>query len=1341
MSVNDVNLLCRKIKGSSTARGSLNQRQQRIAELFEALHNVKGDKPAVPKNPDDRPLKSYYNKIVPACASETVLAIASQDLPLRKNDCQAHEKAYQIRFLAAIFPEEGAGEKITSYKSVLEASSLDFSLEVLEKFSNSPTALKANAGNLIRDMAYPLARRLRNRRAKVDVQIRFYNLIIQCIHKEPSISEELDRHLIRCAIQAWKRSRRGKDAMDNILGTLIGFQPEKNEFSLKAYDGIAEELRHVGPGQRFDLLQLFLQNVKSLKIHIDFSHPNNENVRSLTQLWNPELFFQLPKAISIRLFDYLRNLHPDGKFVNILPLSRGTSGKKNYCDLDILFAWLHSREHGRHLSAGAWLEHTIKNLEERKDKAVLARDRYLRARLIRSILDLSTASGSLDLYADTTLWTNRHAFIFFDHLGKIRNETYKEHRLSMHPAIATLQAPWPKGLPIQSLSPIIGRNMPYLESRAREIVFAPASIVLAPLPNDKDTLHIVDKFVDNYKFAVRVFVAGSGEGPERENRVLLAWNHAVTELTGNLMSREESLWCWKHVFESIEDVSLPGTIAEIFRVKDIELPECSGSEDPVEWNPSPVLANFPSSIISAKSRALPKTCLGVMLGSDGILSSQNVRTVEVELPQSTWDFYTSKTMLTPSNRDALIAAVTAFINAKYGTMESPFMHPCPSPDDVRFPAFRLAEEFLERESRPDHSLDSALKLLAKLSAYTPVQLPFHLMRSLNRPKKEASGAMVEITNQISRGDQAWNACQNIRFFVKCNKSSQRHPLSIKFLNHYPAITVKELFSDLSSNIQDELQKQKEMKLKTGKGKKPSTPSVSVRTVRIIAQMLCGGKYLNQEFACNILLQLLKSAPRTDMKISIAKSLLSISSGTESAALRLLVIDILEEYIVPKAASINAHLPTSEKKWVDAEARDCPLPKVHASKRTWRLPPIQKLLVNATPTILRRKEEAGRPSREAWMKRVILPMIEGSASNHRRWMSLFLKRNGFELSSDSLPLVPLRPKLLLHLLRTNNEFYPASTFKTVKDLSMIMIDPPESIRAINQAIKNDSTLFRSEAGTHWLSVWSNTNAHPWSFGITQSADLLLDIKTNTLEQGLGGANVVSIQQFLREVAESYLARSDTTSYGDFTNYLSFFGRINSLQDYNYWQTNCLPLLEGFISRINSLRTPEWQRDPDRWPSKLPETLPIKLQIFKARCWRSSSRRLSKADVETYANNVTLLLQDITKTDEPYHNSWSSLKSTVLDTFQRMHFVQLSLKFGSLNRCHSPNLTLVDHPNIELADTLITEADDPCDLPFVTRMREMLGSWESCHNEVVRKRAETIWAMLKDPDEQPGWYECY
>lgn len=140
---------------------------------------------------------------------------------------------------------------------------------------------------------------------------------------------------------------------------------------------------------------------------------------------------------------------------------------------------------------------------------------------------------------------------FIDELAKARDELWRNHRLSTHPAAAALAAPFPRSLPLQPLTePYISymrdgvSKTPYIASRIKAAVFPEQKTALAPYPENEEMREAIGIFVDDYLFALKMYTAKWLDKEEQRGRVHAAWTYAVGPLSEGRLTWEEAYRYW-----------------------------------------------------------------------------------------------------------------------------------------------------------------------------------------------------------------------------------------------------------------------------------------------------------------------------------------------------------------------------------------------------------------------------------------------------------------------------------------------------------------------------------------------------------------------------------------------------------------------------------------------------------------------------------------------------------------------------------------------------------------------------------------------------------------------------
>ena len=975
-----------------------------------------------------------------------------------------------------------------------------------------------------------------------------------------------------------------------------------------------------------------------------------------------------------------------------------------------------------------------------------------------------------------------HSWRFFDDLCKARDELWHRIRVQRHPAVLTLPPPWPKGLPVQFLCPEILEDgyhkLPYIVSRATDVVFADSKDLLSSAPWDRETKDAIQGFVDDYQTCVRIYANGGPSG-SFDSRIRRAWDYAVGELSSGRMSSEEAKRTWKqwcfnkhgkcHVKE---EVTKPPVEA---KPKDAPtLPEADNPTQPVEWNPDPG-AKTDASSERPKGRALNRVCLDAMLGS-----SVGSRHCSGSLFTTTFSIQQQVTVPPPGNsrpqfwdrgssygstKEALVAAAILLTNNRQGADSSLLMQPFPSAEDLRFPAMYLADEFLEAEKSK-----WVLRVLGQHQDRVPVDLLSRLARSVYKqvkqnPKPENRRDALEVIQFISQGDSPAVACSLIRDVIMDdadNSSWYRQFFNSGFLSRLSAKESKLFLEGMSKAIIGRLQMFQGTP-KDAQESEPANPTarapvVKITTVKMLAQVFRDTRFIDIDTALTILGDIFRNAKHIDIRTAVTASLADIFDNSTDDKVKDSIIRTLQTNIVPIAASLSERWPTSEQDWADAEESG-KMPKlVGMEEPSTERPMLEILLSNYT---LRCSDSEWK---KTWADEVVVGIIDKSIENNKRWMELFLKKHGFSLADagmERLPVPPIDPRLLERFIRDWGEHMPDRLLKLFRDYAILTRSSlPPIVAAVNKTVEKDPKLASSVEGSHWLAVWKRRDS---VFGLNAVTSLLDKILSEATPRSPEDNIIKSIQAFLNDVAEVLIIKSDKDELQSLARSLAFFssGKTFSYTStgkdrYNNWKRYNRPVLQNIIHRIESLRTDAWQRDRHRRPRSLPDTFWYRIQLLPVPIHGTRVEDQEPApyeEIKEFLGEVKGLIAKLVVESDgrggfwlPTRSNWEALRDFVVRQACKADYLRIanelagSVEVGSCRRgalkdnsVPTPVLSMADFQCIELADSLIRRADgaDPThNLDDIARVGDMLTRWKYSPVEMVRERGKKTERYIKD-----------
>ncbi|KAI7389199.1 hypothetical protein KC336_g17203 [Hortaea werneckii] len=934
-----------------------------------------------------------------------------------------------------------------------------------------------------------------------------------------------------------------------------------------------------------------------------------------------------------------------------------------------------------------------------------------------SSLQLTSESGS------------SHRFI--DDLARQRDELWQSFRKASSPAVVTLPHPWPKGLPLQWLLPggilklRAGCNLPYLETRAGSIVFMPSDIAQKSIEGIEDTAGI---FVEDWKAALQIYVATSAQG-QREARIIGAWEHALHHLTPASFSTTQAILFWKEIFSQ-------AGIETKFVTK--PLPKLPASDDalrPQEWDPAST-----AGLNSSKKRGMETTVLTFMLSMDSIqpttrLSEDNELTNCVEVPRpSFWQYVHPITRPHPKGREAMIAAALLLIGSSGGASSHLTTAPFPSATDVRFPAAYLDETFLEISS----DITAAIEYLKRNSGNVPLRPVEDISQNIFSTARERTEG-DDISNQmrllklLARGDRPASAIKFVATLLlehPDNSSWHWQLLTESFLNGLRSSEATDLVKTLAESIRQCIIAQRD-----NQGTVPSrssgvsgSPTVKVTTIKLFAQLLAGRGFVDDTVAAQSLTSLLSCAQHIDVRATLIRSLLEILARTQDTLAKEKISSALKSYAIPIVAAFDERFPSAIG--VDILPSNG-LPEIDNPSDPNHLGPSTEAMVKfCTGDSLSYK--ASEADRRSLLEEVLLPGIELSAFRHRKWSVAFAQQLGCDLILDEIPEVPVKPELLVIPLFRCGIWMPATVLDAYTDLMAVRLAPSSNFNAISEKILNNVELRESNAGQHWLSIWRRSGNSVEHRGRYIESLLCHDLEpTSNL--------FVSHNQVQKQVLRIFdlILKQGDPSFSGWGRRQLELRRGLTPEQRGDWDSNIRPVVEDIINRIESVRTEEWQRDPDRTPKALPRTFPLRLWLLD---YPVTS---SEQEAQVFAAKIINLLHATANDHKPYKQAFEDIKDAVLKLDEN-NIAYVAVALGSLADFSSIYHPLADHLRVALAADLLRHrfTADVRDANLIKEIKQMVQAWLSSCDEDIRMCAFGLVQEMKEKQTRNrGWAQDF
>jgi hypothetical protein len=798
---------------------------------------------------------------------------------------------------------------------------------------------------------------------------------------------------------------------------------------------------------------------------------------------------------------------------------------------------------------------------------------------------------------------------FIDELAKQRDQLWQDHRPSVHPGVAGLQAPWPRGLPVQALlqvdieAELSHTLLPFIRERARDIVFASPEKVLTPIPENRDTRAAIGCFVDDYSAALKIHVSWC-EPEEKQRRIQEAWQYATTSLSKNRLSPLEARRYWEGVFAEA-NISLSASMLEYPERPPPRLPPVDPQEDRQEWNPD--AGPHPADI---QEQALDVVCLDCMTtpASGTGISDTFVKpkpTIEPLEFSNFWDLKRFGSVIPPDAEEAFTASALLLVDT-LSQAESKILS-APFPDEsTRLPAVYLDSEFVDQQRSFDGIPPG---LLAKTPPTLLEQLTAALIPKLSGPRNPPPATVrwaFKTLKLLAWSDKPGLA---IRYIVHVVVNLPEHSSWHRVLLHPGILTrlskeqCKELLVGIADAINEKNRKRQQAiasRETTSEGsevaaKLLSKDFVKVTTVKLLAQLMSRAKYVDEGFCVRVLVKLLRASTHIDIRASIVTALIGIVSTTTDPSIEEAVLSTLESEVVPIAAQLSEGHVMTESDWTNCENEG----KVPETDRD--SPVYEGLLLH-----VKQKRITDKSKTRELVNRLLLPLAEQMAVIGRRWLDLLLRANNLTDLAGDIPKAFGAHELLQTLLEWFPSHMPADYFRDMQDLVLYFHDPPKGLRDL----KNNNSSFKgSKLLGHfsWISKDTSLLTTLEIPKLLKTADFATpeDAATNVL------LTPAQLQAYERLMIDNLLAKYDdrTAAWTSLTQRYTPPLRFKEPMLLR-WQTYCKPLIQYMIERIETTRTPGWQCNPLRRPARLPDTFQLRLWLLTYVPDRTKTNRQTK-----------------------------------------------------------------------------------------------------------------------------------
>lgn len=951
---------------------------------------------------------------------------------------------------------------------------------------------------------------------------------------------------------------------------------------------------------------------------------------------------------------------------------------------------------------------------------------------------IRTGPGDLPRLVDPRPATLR----FLDMYAQVRNELWKNLRQRDVPATLTLVEPYPRGLPLDCLLPVnlktyeAETELPYLLSRAEQVVFIPANMALSTLPASDDDFDAIGSFVENWPNGLTKYVQLSRNCQEA---ALSAWEHAIGPLSTSRMSAQEAHLFWSPIFvDSLEGLELDGPWKEKLAEPPAPLiPTVEDVEQRTEWSPEISAKSF-----EVRSRGLEATVLDAMLEygwspSAPRRSRRRSGLITPEIPSREigpfWSRWRLPRAASFSTREALVCAAMLHVSEANSLTPGIFHKPFPSVN-ARFPALYLDGDWLERvleEPKQFHSWIwgpmTVWGPLMQLSDDVPATLLVRLVRALieapNSSIDRVPTDALKLLRVLIKGDRpqvALGLIQDIILNRPDDSSWQRIILTGGLLDSLPKQVVEQFLRKLSAAIEKRLSEHTSRKNDTATSQ---APRIKVTTVKMLSQLLSGAMYVDAAFASSVLTSLLSSTSHIDVRVSVVESLIDILTTSQDTSLCDGILTAFETHCVPVMSSMNERERMSRDEWMSYDSTN--LPELH--RQSWGdLPPLLSSMLHSVGKL---RESV----RQQFFDRILLPTLWRNSETNQRWMQLFLQHHEIPLPTEALPRAPTQLQFLVEMLKWPANI-PASVIELWLRVLTAVLEPPQCIQTLNDRISGDTNMLNSTNGQHWLALWGQS-ARTILLRRTKPATMLTQEWQPVRHDGPSFGYIQSV--VLQQAGLMLPLWNQTTENGL---WMAFIDDMKpppwSSDNLVLWHQNVKPVLQQIVDKVEALRTVDWQRNVDRFPAALPDTFPLRVWLLTP-VFETDEFHID--DIKLFAASISDILAELGHSHRAYTKRYELLTEFVLANGSPSDKANIALLLGDLGGVDLKHLDTAHDLRVDLTRQLLKSTNHSSPKRELQRqIRTMVRNLASCFDESIRGVA---FNLLLDRDAQnveKAWY---
>ncbi|KAK6511605.1 hypothetical protein TWF481_000520 [Arthrobotrys musiformis] len=437
-----------------------------------------------------------------------------------------------------------------------------------------------------------------------------------------------------------------------------------------------------------------------------------------------------------------------------------------------------------------------------------------------------------------------------------------------------------------------------------------------------------------------------------------------------------------------------------------------------------------------------------------------------------------------------------------------------------------------------------------------------------------------------------------------------------------------------------------------------------------------------------------------------------------------ILDVLKN-LVSDCSNVNETEPVTEDRWKTFE-ETVSLPKCdiwNDVDGTSKNPLLLKM------TSFHKHIRQNQSLNLAFTERIMIPIIEELKVQSLRYFSIFMQIHGVsKVEQEGLQLAPPRRciDLIAKVIQNGVGDAIIPLIEEYTSHTLFNINPPDIVQRLNKIFEDDQKLQYQDTVENW---W-----YSYSHGASLSEDTVL---LSILRGRIGAPDEETVnacvhEQYLKLYKATFWKETEDL---DFEYSDNLFKLLEPKPLNKTWLKYLQPILHDMVQFVASLRTTEWERNPDRVPQILPDILLPQLWLLNI-----PSQHRNDDDQETRCRVFTAeaikVLDDISTSFE-FTSKVSSVKSVVaLTSNETEDDLIITCCLGEITTLDPSSMTIKDYTRVEIASKMLSRRESTKSSVLKERIDNMLKSWKTCQVEEIRRIGYSTSSLeLKTPKETP------